>query len=429
MGRDGEPSARAEELLDTVANVMAGIIVRSKAEEERERIQQQLLQSQKMEAVGRLAGGVAHDFNNLLTAIISYADFVLYKMEADDERRADVEEIKKAGKRAASLTRQLLAYSRKQILQPELANVNNIVLDIGKMLGRLLGERIELTMTLDPALRSAKVDIGQIEQVIMNLAVNAGDAMPQGGRLTIKTENANVSELQAQALAGATPGEFIRLSIADTGTGMTDEILQHVFEPFFTTKEVGKGTGLGLAVVYGIIAQHEGWISVESEPGKGSEFSVYLPMHAEEAADDLESEESLDSLCGNGQRILLVEDEDIVRAAILRTLSQNGYNVFEAASASEALEIYEREDGDFHLLLSDVVLPGEGGLDLASKLVAERPRLRVLLTSGYTGRESDRAAIGARGFPFLQKPYSAVRLLQAIRDAIAPDLSPAVLGD
>ena len=429
LEHDSQPDARAEDFLNTVANALAGIIVRSRSEEERERIQQQLLQSQKMEAVGRLAGGVAHDFNNLLTAIISYADFVLYRMAPDDERRPDVDEIKKASKRAASLTRQLLAYSRKQILQPEIASTNEIVLDLGKMLGRLLGERIELNMVLEPGLQTVKVDIGQIEQVIMNLAINAGDAMPNGGKLIIRTENVRITEAMARGLPGARPGRFVRLSITDSGIGMDEEILDHIFEPFFTTKEVGKGTGLGLAVVYGIIAQHEGWIGVESEPGKGSQFSIYLPSLIDKVAAEPETEATLDALQGQGQRILVVEDEPSVRVGIQRTLAENGYTVFQAASAAEALEIYARERGDFHLLLSDVVLPGESGLHLASRLVAEHPRLRVLLTSGYTERQSDRAAIGARGFPFLQKPYSSIRLLQAIRDAIAPDLSPAMLGD
>jgi two-component system, cell cycle sensor histidine kinase and response regulator CckA len=288
---------------------------------------------------------------------------------------------------------------------------------------------VQLEMALDPSLHVVKVDVGQVEQVLMNLAVNAGDAMPQGGMLTIRTRNASIGTAECERMAGAREGEFVRLSVSDGGTGMDQETLAHIFEPFFTTKGVGKGTGLGLAVVYGIVAQHDGWIDVQSQPGEGSEFSVYLPAAAPTQGKERPTALSLERLRGSGERILVVEDEESVRSGLGRALEQNGYAVIEASNATEAVEIYAREGGNIRLLFSDVVLPGESGLDLAARLVAMQPELCVLLTSGYADRQAHRLAIGERGFRFLQKPYSALEMLSKVRDALTSDPIHAYIPD
>jgi two-component system cell cycle sensor histidine kinase/response regulator CckA len=398
--------------------VTLDISERRRAEEEREKIQAQLLQSQKMEAIGRLAGGVAHDFNNLLTTITGYSGLLLNSLDDGDPLRGDLEEIMKATRRAASLTRQLLAFSRKQVLQPQSLDLNALVSDVGKMLHRIIGEDIELVNDLEPRLGRVKADPGQIEQIIMNLVVNARDAMPQGGRLTIKTENVILDEDYCQVFAEARPGEFVRLSVEDTGVGMDKKTLQHMFEPFFSTKE--DGTGLGLSVVYGIVKQHEGWVNVYSEPGQGSAFKVYLPAFAVEAEGKKVEAISLQELQGSGERILLVEDDEGVRKLTTRALGRNGYVVFEAARTQEALRVFEGEGGKFHLVFTDVVLPDGTGLQLIDQLLPRNPELRVLLSSGYTDRKSQWPLIRARGFRFLQKPYALAELLRAIREAIKP---------
>jgi two-component system cell cycle sensor histidine kinase/response regulator CckA len=387
----------------------------------RKHLEDQLRQSQRMEAIGRLAGGVAHDFNNLLTTIIGYSDILLKCLNGQDPLREDVEEIGRAAKRAASLTRQLLAFSRKQVLQPQSLDLNVLVSDVDKMLHRIIGEDIELVNDLDPGLGRVKADPGQVEQIIMNLAINARDAMPQGGRLTIKTENVTLDEDYYQIIPGARPGRFVCLSVTDTGVGMTKETLQHIFEPFFSTKE--NGTGLGLAVAYGIVKQHEGWINVYSEPGHGSTFRVYLPAFAVEPGEERVEAIPLQELQGRGEWILLVEDEAAVRELVARSLGENGYVVFKAASAQEALEIFARERGKFHLIFSDVVLPDGTGLQLADQFLPRNPELRVLLSSGYTAQKSQWPLISERGFRFLQKPYTLADLLRALRAAVDTDYS------
>ncbi|MGQ9627817.1 MAG: ATP-binding protein, partial [Anaerolineae bacterium] len=382
------------------------------------RLEEQLRQSQKMEAIGRLAGGVAHDFNNLLTTILGYSDFLLYRLGPEDPLRGDIETIRKAGERAASLTRQLLAFSRRQMLQPRVLDLNLVVAEVEKMLRRLIGEDIELVSILEPSLKRVKADLGQIEQVIMNLAVNARDAMPEGGTLAIKTENVTVDEEYCKFVPEARPGEFVRLSIEDTGVGMDKEIRQHLFEPFFTTKE--GGTGLGLAVVYGIVKQHEGWINVYTEPGQGSTFKVYLPAFSLEPEGEPEKRVSLEEFRGRGEKILVVEDDEGVREFATRVLRENGYVVFEAATAEEALDVFEGEKEDFHLVFSDVVLPDKPGLQLIDELLTRKPELRVLLSSGYADRKSQWRIIRERGFRFLQKPYASADLLRVIREIIEP---------
>jgi PAS domain S-box-containing protein len=398
--------------------VSRDITERKQAEEEKERMQAQLLQSQKMEAIGILAGGVAHDFNNLLTTIIGYSALLLRSLDDHDPLRQDVEAIIKSAQRAAALTRQLLAFSRKQPLQPQVLDLNDLVTNMRKMLERLIGEDIGLVTDLAPALGRTKADPGQIEQVIMNLAVNAREAMPDGGTLTIVTANVTLDEDYCKVIPEARPGSFVCLSVEDTGVGMDEEIMQHIFEPFFSTKE--HSTGLGLAVVYGIVKQHEGWIDVSSEPGHGSTFRVYLPAFHRELAEEAGEAVSLEELQGSGERILLVEDDAGVRELSTRALAESGYVVFAAASAEEALDIFEREEGQFHLVFSDVVLTDQSGLQLVDHLRARKPDLPVLLNSGYTDRKAHWTTISERGWRFLQKPYDLADLLRAVREAIKP---------
>ncbi|MEW6326041.1 MAG: PAS domain-containing protein [Thermodesulfobacteriota bacterium] len=412
-------SIRAYPVKDARGGVL-GIVQVALEIAERKRLEEQLLQAQKMQMVGRLAGGIAHDFNNLLTAITGYADLLLLRVNPGEPLRRDVEQIKKAAERATSLTGQLLALSRRQVLQPRVLDLNLLIVDVDKLLGRLIGEDIELVTLLAPGLRRVRADPGQLGQVIMNLAVNARDAMPEGGKLTIRTEDVTVDESYCHLMPEARPGKFVCLSVADTGAGMGKGIIEHIFEPFFSTKEDGKGTGLGLAVVYGIVKQHEGWINVYSEPGKGSVFKVYLPAFSIPPDEETEETISLPELQGRGEQILLAEDEEEVRKFAARVLRENGYFVFEAATANEAMDISEREKGDLHLVFSDVVLPDGTGLELVDRLLSGRPQIRVLLSSGYTDEKLQRALIREKGFCFLRKPYGLADLLRAVREAIHP---------
>jgi PAS domain S-box-containing protein len=385
--------------------------------EKLQRTQAQLLQSQKMEAVGTLAGGVAHDFNNILTAIAGFGQLVRDELAPDDARRVDVEEILKASERAASLTRQLLAFSRRQRLQMQILDLNELVANTEKMLRRLIGEDIHLTTVLEERLARVRADPGQMEQVIMNLAVNAHDAMPSGGQLVIKTENVALDRAQSSLIPEARPGQFVRLTVSDTGMGMDEETLKHAFEPFFTTKGPGKGTGLGLPVVYGIAAQHEGWVNILTGVGEGSTFEIYLPAFPLESEGEPEDEDQPEPL-GEGQRILLVEDDAGVRGVAARVLRQGGYTVLEASTMEEAVQVFEQQQGKIDLLFSDVVLPSSNGLELADQLLSRKADLRVLLASGYAGDKSRWAAIVERGFAFIQKPYLVPELLRAVAEAL-----------
>ncbi|MDY7041237.1 MAG: ATP-binding protein, partial [Chloroflexota bacterium] len=408
--------------LRAAASTLGAAILHAQTEVTLRDNEEQLRQSQKMEAIGRLAGGVAHDFNNLLTAVTGYSWLLLKGLDDDDPMRKDIEEIKKAARRGSSLTRQLLAFSRRQVLQPTVLDLNSVVSDMEKMLRRIIGEDIDLSTMLDLELGRTKADPGQIEQVIMNLAVNARDAMPQGGKIIIKTENVTLNESHVQVIPEARPGRFVCLSVVDTGIGMDKETTRRIFEPFFSTKE--NGTGLGLAVVYGIVRQHGGWINVTSEPEQGSTFEVYLPVFSVESAGESAEKASalqlLGELKGNGERILLVEDDASIRKFTGRVLDENGYVVLEAADAEEALGIFEREGGQVHLVFSDVVLPGQSGVQLAEKLLSSHPDLQVLLSSGYTDQKSQWTFIQEKGFRFLQKPYTFPRLLRTIREAMGP---------
>jgi two-component system cell cycle sensor histidine kinase/response regulator CckA len=395
------------------------ITERKRAEEEREKMQAQLIQAQKMESIGTLAGGVAHDFNNLLTTIQGYAQLAMMSLREGDSFYENFKEIQQASVRAAKLTRQLLLFSRQQPMDVHSITLNETVDNLMKMLKRLIGEDITVQTDLDPNLWTNMADSGNMDQVVMNLVMNARDAMSKGGKITIKTENVDIDEGYCEIYKYAHPGKFVCLSVEDIGIGMDKEVIQHIFEPFFTTKGQGKGTGLGLSVVYGIIKQHEGWINVYSEPGRGSVFKVYLPVSSVESKGETKEEViSIQDCHGKGERILLVEDDDGIREFAKRVLFESGYVGFEAVNAEEALNIFGKEKGDFHLIFSDVVLPDKSGLQLVDQLLSRKPELKVLLTSGYTDQKSQWPIIREKGYRFIQKPYGLTDLLQVVREVI-----------
>jgi PAS domain S-box-containing protein len=379
-------------------------------------LEEQFRQSQKMEAVGQLAGGIAHDFNNLLTAILGNTQLLLRDLPPGDAKRGDVEEIRKASERAASLTRQLLAYSRRQMLQPVILDLNVVVADMDKLLRRLIGEHIALVTVLAPDLGRVRADPNQIEQVIVNLAVNARDAMAEGGKLTIETANIDLDDSFAQAHLGSVPGPYAMVAVTDTGAGMDASVRAHLFEPFFTTKEVGKGTGLGLATVYGIVKQSGGYISVYSEPGRGSSFKIYLPRIATPAGTAAGTPKS--GAARGTETILVVEDEPAVLTLSRRALEAQGYVVLAASDAAAALRVVERHGGTIHLLLTDVVMPGLSGRELADRLGAQRPGIRVLYMSGYPGDAVVQHGTLPAGSAFLQKPFSPDGLARKVRDVL-----------
>ncbi len=395
---------------------LVGILGIGRDVTERVQLEQQLRQAQKMEAVGRLAGGIAHDFNNILTAITGYVDLLLEDLGATDPRRGDAQEVRKAADRAAALTRQLLAFSRQQVLQPRVLDLNALVTELEKMLHRVLGEDIDFATRLAPALGAVKADPGQIEQVIMNLAVNARDAMPRGGKLTIETGNAEFDEGYARAHFPATPGRYIMLAVTDTGVGMTPDVQAHLFEPFFTTKEKGQGTGLGLAMVYGIVKQSGGFIWVYSEPGHGTAVKIYLP-HVAEAAQPPAAATPAAAKRGT-ETVLLAEDEAPVRAVARQVLERHGYTVLEAPSGEAALDVARRYSGAIHLLLTDVVMPGMSGHDLAKRLAALRPEVRVVYMSGYTDDAITRHGVLEPGLAFVQKPFTPDAIARKVREVL-----------
>jgi len=391
---------------------------RKRAEEERLALQEQLRQSQKMEAIGQLAGGVAHDFNNLLTVIHGYSELILTSLNENSRLRQDVREIIHASERASSLTRQLLAFSRKQVLQPKVLDLNAYVSNMDKMLRRMIGENIELMTLLAKDLGRIKADPGQIEQVILNLAVNARDAMLNGGKLTIETANIELDENYTRSHIGVTPGHYVMLSVSDTGVGIAREVKERIFEPFFTTKEKGKGTGLGLSTVFGIIQQSGGNIWVYSEPGLGTTFKIYLPRIEEDTESLKPSAVSTKSLQGS-ETILLVEDEEIVRKLACTILQKNGYEVLEAPNGEEALRIVQGQNGNpIHLLVTDVVMPGMSGRQLADRLERVRPGTKVLFMSGYTDDTIVHHGVLDPGIAYIQKPFTPDALASKVRDIL-----------
>lgn len=384
--------------------------------------EEQLRRAQKIEAIGHLAGGVAHDFNNLLMVIMGYTELTLNALNAEDPLRKGAEQISKAAARGAALTQQLLAFSRRQELRPQILDLNTVVADMEKMLRRLIGEDIELVISLTSDLPRLKTDQGQIEQILMNLAINARQAMPQGGKLLISTTQAALNGISCKNFPEARPGQYVCLAVADTGVGIDTAVLDRIFEPFFSTKAQGVGTGLGLATVYGIVKQHKGGIQVESEPGHGATFKIYFPTYAGKAAEKPEGSALLAAPLGRGERILLVEDDDAVRDFMSTVLEEHGYQLFPAANAAAALEIFQKEKGNFHLAFCDVVLPDKSSLQLVEDLLSTNPGLRVLLTSGYTDQRAQWPLIRARGLPFIQKPCNISDLLRALRTALGENL-------
>ncbi len=410
-----------------ISGVFYDISSSKETEEALRKSEEQLLQAQKMEAIGRLAGGVAHDFNNLLTGIIGYAELLLGGLDPHDPRHREAEEIRKAGERAASLTRQLLAFSRKQILQPKRLNLNAVVRDMEKLLQRLIGEDIYLATDLEAGLGLVEADPSQIEQVIINLVVNARDAMPLGGKLNLETANVELGESYTHRDVNFQAGPYVMLAVTDNGEGMDEETQAHIFEPFFTTKGANQGTGLGLSTVYGIVKQSGGYIWVYSEPKWGTTFKIYLPL----AAASLEAERSLPEAAAPRQgweTVLLVEDEETVRDLAAEALHQNGYQVLPAANAEEALAVCESYQEPIHLLLTDVVMPGMSGRHLAEKLCALYPNLKVLYMSGYAENAISHHGVLDPGIAFLAKPFPINTLVNRVRQVLdLPAAAQAVL--
>ncbi len=376
-----------------------------------------LRQSQKMEAVGQLAGGVAHDFNNLLGVILGYTGLMLDRLGLDDPQRKSIEEIQKAGDRAALLTRQLLAFSRKQVLQPKVIDLNAVVAGAEKLLQRLIGENIELRAVLNPELCRVKADPGQIEQIIMNLAVNARDAMPSGGKLTIETSNMEFDEAYTAQHPSTRTGPHVMLAVTDTGCGMDAETKAHMFEPFFTTKEFGKGTGLGLSTVYGIVKQSEGFIAVESTPGSGTTFTVYLPPVDAPATIQAAPEKSAKPQRG-AETILVVDDEMGIRELAAEYLQRCGYTVLAAGDGEEAKDIAQRHSGPIHLLLTDTMMPKMGGHELVRAMTALRPEVKVIYMSGYLEFNASTHIQSGEGAHYLQKPFELSALATKVRTAL-----------
>ena len=381
---------------------------------ERKSLEEQLRQSQKMEAVGRLAGGIAHDFNNLLTIIMGYSELLLDSPDVKGEQQSKIKEVKKAGERAALLTRQLLAFSRKQVLAPQVLDLNSVIENLRKMIERLIGEDIQFVGIPFAPLGMVKVDPGQVDQIIMNLVVNARDAMPRGGKLTIETANAEFDEEYAHSHLPSLPGQYVMIAVSDTGIGMDPETQKQIFEPFFTTKEMGKGTGLGLATVYGIVKQSDGFIWVYSEKGVGSAFKVYFPRIPEQNELPLEKQQEPEHLEGT-ETVLVAEDETALRTLIRETLGGYGYTVLEAGDGKEAAEISCRYENPIHLLITDVVMPHMSGRELADRVTAARPEARVLYISGYTDDAIIHHGVIGPNTAFLQKPFSPTGLARKVR--------------
>ncbi len=383
----------------------------------RRKLEEQFRQAQKMEAFGQLAGGVAHDFNNLLTIINGYCEVLLERLPEGDSSRNLINEIDKAGRRSASLTRQLLAFSRQQILAPRALNLNDIVTETEKMLRRLIGEDVALSITLDSALWAVRADPGQVEQVLLNLSVNARDAMPKGGRLTIETHNIDLDETYTRTHADSCGGPHVLLSVTDTGGGMPPEVQARAFEPFFTTKGLGQGTGLGLATVFGIVTQSGGHIAIESEVSVGSTFKVYLPK-VEQQPERLNSPSRNVTRRRGTETVLFAEDEAGVRQLMSRILARSGYLVLEAADGNEAVRIAAAHCGPIHLLITDVVMPGASGLDVSNQIAMRHPEARVLFISGHTDDAVIRHDVLRERVNFLQKPFSPSDLERKVREIL-----------
>jgi two-component system, cell cycle sensor histidine kinase and response regulator CckA len=404
---------RLQRLAPAVSRAVADAAVRR----ERQRLTQQLLESQKLEAVGRLAGGVAHDFNNVLTAILGSAELLLLSTPPNAPKQEELEIIRDAGLRAKELIRQLLAFSARQVLTPTVLDLNHLVKNVNKMLRRLIGEDIELVTALAPDPGAVRADAGQIEQVLVNLVVNARDAMPKGGRLTIATAEVDISDPNTSEHHQVPPGRYVALRVTDTGIGMDRETQGHVFEPFFTTKPRAHGTGLGLATVYGIVRQSGGHVTLDSAPGAGTTFCIYLPS-VDEPVTPVSAPAAVAAPAAGTGTVLLAEDEHLVRILARKTLEQAGYHVLVAAGAPEALAIAQHHDGPIDLLLTDVVMPEMSGRDLTHRLTELRPDVRVLYMSGYSDEAVARHGVLDDGTAFIQKPFTPGELARKVREVL-----------
>jgi len=382
----------------------------------RRRLENQLRQAQKMEAVGMLAGGIAHDFNNLLTIITGYSQLILNNLGPNDSNRHSAEQIMKAGERAAALTKQLLAFSRRQVLQPKVLELNKLVSSLTTMLQRLIGEDIELRLALEPDLGRINADPGQIEQVLMNLVVNARDAMPKGGVLTIESRNVHLDESYSARHISVKPGPYVLLAVSDNGSGMDKATRDRLFEPFFTTKGAGRGTGLGLSTVFGIVKQSSGSVEVYSEPGSGTSVKVYLPRIDQPA--HIEAVNSARPPARGTETILVVEDDEMVRTLVRETLDREGYKILDAPGPIEARRISQNHSGAIQLLITDVVMPKVSGRELAQQIIGERPDIKVLYMSGYTDNAVLNSGILQKEVAFLQKPFTPAALAEKVRDVL-----------
>jgi PAS domain S-box-containing protein len=422
-GREVWVEARSTVICDDAGNpigmrgVTMDISAAKEAEAARTQLEEQLRQSQKMESVGRLAGGVAHDFNNLLTVINGHSSLALQQLQPGDPLRSRLEDIRKAGDRAADLTRQLLALSRRQLLVPRVLDLNALITESTSMLRRLLGEDIELVTLLDPGSGRVKSDAGQLNQVILNLAVNARDAMPRGGKLILETRDVIFDEERGRTDPSVPPGSYVMLGITDSGSGMDAEIVSHMFEPFFTTKELGKGTGLGLSTVYGIVKQSGGSIGVDSRPGQGTSFKIYLPR-IEEPLAEVEKKPAETERIRGSETILIVEDDEMVRRLVCQALRMYGYQVVEAANAGEALLICETHQLSLPLMVTDIVMPQLSGQELAARLAPLHPKMRVIYMSGYTDDAVVRHGVLNSTTFFLQKPFTPIALVKKVREIL-----------
>jgi len=415
--------------MENYAQTSALAIGSAHAELDRKQAREQLRQAQKMEAIGQLAGGIAHDFNNLLTVINGYSTLLLQKISANDQMHKEVEQILNAGERASTLIRQLLAFGRRQMLEPRLLNINTLIASLHKILCRLIGENVSLSTQLAVDVGMVKADSSQIEQIIMNLVINARDALEHGGTITIETANRHLDATFARQNRGAVPGDYIMIAVRDTGMGMSEDVIGRIFEPFFTTKEQGYGTGLGLATVYGIVKQSNGYIKVQSEVGMGTEFSVYLPriMETAEQSSAKEASVRMTDLNGDTGLILIVEDERTVLDLSAITLRSHGYEVLTATGPRDALNLFERFAGQIDLLLTDVMMPEMSGPEMVQIMLAKRPDLKVVFMSGYTDEKLRIADFPDKKLAFIMKPFNPSNLVQLISDNIRRPSGPAIM--
>ncbi len=430
LSRDGKEIPVSQVLIahKTAAGEVEFLSTIARDIREQKRLEDQFRQAQKMEAFGTLAGGIAHDFSNLLTVIIGYSQFLLGRVANDDVAHGFVAEIKKSADRATSLTRQLLAFSRRQMLQPREIDLNSIVADMSKLLTRLIGEDVQLATRLDPELHRVRADPSQVEQVVLNLAVNARDAMPTGGKLTIETRNVELDQAYAASHVDVRPGSYAMLAVSDSGSGMSPEVKARIFEPFFTTKEIGKGTGLGLATVYGVVKQSGGHIEVYSELGKGTSFKVYLPRVGRPDP-RFGGDSGIFAIPSGRETILLAEDEGGVRTLARMALAARGYTVLEARDGREAMLLAQNHPGTIHLLVTDVVMPHLGGRQLSEMLNKERPEMKVLYMSGYTDDAVVRHGVLQSNVCFVQKPFTPDSLSRKVREVLDKADSSTRLAD